>query len=192
MYLKSPLQLLIIYTLTCGLLIFYYKGQPLRKAVKLSYYSNKKFKTEDRYTVFKNRNSERENIIFQANQNAVAERNYTNFQVNQDAFGIPDNEPHLYLRSAYFDYRLKPPITWILAVVGKSLKIKTALCYYRSISDNGQQRKGSKAKLEMINSYKSCFFQSCGFSCNTGDERPDLVTLTFGGKGKKSSMYSLN
>ena len=183
MYLKSSFQLLIICTLTCGSLIFYYKGKPLRKSIKLFHYSNKDFETEARYTVFKNRNSERGNNTIQVNQYFFAVKNYTNFQVNQDAFGIPDNEPHLYLRSSYFDYRLKPPITWILAVVGKSLDVKTAVCYYR-ISDNGQQKEGSKAKLEMINSYKSCFFQSCGFSCNTGEVTPDFVTLTFGGKGK--------
>ena len=45
------------------------------------------------------------------------------FIVNKDEFGVPENEPYLYIRSSYLDYRLNPPKTWVSCCSRKDFEI---------------------------------------------------------------------
>ena len=101
--------------------------------------------------------------------------------MNEDAFGVPSNEPYLYLRSAYLDYRFNAPKTWILVVAGKNLDVKTAQCIYSR--DKGKTETVN-ATLSHNSGARGCFYRQYIFDCNLGERNPHFVTLTFNGKGK--------
>ena len=104
--------------------------------------------------------------------------------MNKDEFGIPDNEPHLYLRSAYLDYRLNPPKAWVLAVAGKDLKSQNAQCLYHFKANGSQKEKTVVVITGLYSDTKNtCFFRLFIFQCDLGKVKPDYVTITFNGKG---------
>ena len=113
------------------------------------------------------------------------------FIVNKDEFGIPDNEPHLYLRSAYLDYRLNPPKTWVLSVAGKDLKTQNAQCfYYFKARESTQEETMAVITTVYSNIKNDCFFGLLILQCDLGKDIPDYVTITFNDKGKYSNFYS--
>ena len=113
------------------------------------------------------------------------------FIVNKDEFGIPDNEPHLYLRSAYLDYRLNPPKAWVLAVAGEDLKSQNAQCLYH-FKANGSQKEKTVAVITSVYSdiKNTCFFRLLIFQCDLGKVKPDYVTITFNDKGNIQIIIS--
>ena len=111
------------------------------------------------------------------------------FVLNEDAFGVPSNEPYLFLRSAYLDHRFNPPRTWILAVAAKTLDRNTAQCVYKE--ENGDIET-VKAVASHDGAANYCFYAQYIFYCNLGDRNPDFVTLTFNDKGKFLCLFISN
>ena len=114
------------------------------------------------------------------------------FIVNKDEFGIPDNEPHLYLRSAYLDYRLNPPKAWVLAVAGKDLKSQNAQCFYHFKASGSKKERTEAISTTVYSDIKSsCFFRLLILQCDLSSEKPDYVTITFNDKGINEIIFSL-
>ena len=128
-------------------------------------------------------------------ENRTTNRSAGNFTVNKDEFGIPGNEPHLYLRSAYLDYRLNPPKTWVLAVAGIDLKAQNAQCLYH-FKARGSKKERTEAVTTSIHSdtKSSCFFRLLILHCDLSSSRdkPDYVTITFSDEGICQISCSLN
>ena len=117
-------------------------------------------------------------------ENQTTNQSKGTFIVNKDEFGIPDNEPHLYLRSAYLDYRLNPPKAWVLSVAGKNLKSQNAQCFYHFKASGSKRERTVAISTTIYSDIKSsCFFRLLILQCDLGRDKPDYVTVTFNEKG---------
>ena len=130
---------------------------------------------------------EKNEIVASHLKSWLTENRTTNgtFIVNKDKFGSPDNEPHLYLRSAYLDYRLNPPKAWVLAVAGNDLKTENGQCFYH-FKANGSKRERTEAISTTIysgNKGVSCFFHLLILQCDLSKDKPDYITITFNETG---------
>ena len=174
---KSAMLLLVVYTSLIAMILCSISSYQADKARKALYVIEKKIVMSP----LKSWQVENRNI----NQSAGT------FIVNKDEFGIPDNEPHLYLRSAYLDYRLNPPKAWVLAVAGKDLKSQNAQCLYHFKANGSKTEKTVATTRSMFREKKksSCFFHLLIFQCDLSRDKPDYVTITFNNKGNIQIIY---
>ena len=108
------------------------------------------------------------------------------FIVNKDEFGTPGNEPHLYLRSAYIDYRLSPPKVWVLAVAGRNLELQNVQCYFGfNTSGNIKQRIVTvNSSVYSHETWTGCFYELVAVHCDLGKQKPNYISIAFKKKGR--------
>ena len=163
--------------------------------IRMYFNSNSKNQTDTTRKAMQNIQKEMEIVVSHfktwPTENRTTNQSNGTFIVNKDEFGIPSNEPHLYLRSAYLDYRLNPPKTWVLSVAGKDLKTQNAQCFYY-FKANGSKKERTEAITTSIFSdiKSSCFFRVLILQCDLGKDKPDYVTITFNNKGICQTIFS--
>ena len=99
-----------------------------------------------------------------------------------DTSGVPKNEPYLYLRSAYLDYRFNPPKIWILALAGKTISSSSIQCYRMQNINKDNIVKPLKTNI-YLNHTKACFFKMYVFHCDMDQGKPDFVTISTNQRG---------
>ena len=104
-----------------------------------------------------------------------------------DTFGVPKNEPYLYLRSAYLDHRFNPPKIWILALAGRTISSSSIQCYQMQILSNGNIVKPLKTSIYLDHT-KACFFKMYVFHCDMDHGKPDYVTISANQRGLSKQL----
>ena len=108
-----------------------------------------------------------------ANKTGPARTDLSTNPGEENFFVAAPNEPFLYLKSAFVDFRFNPPVIWILAVVGKQ-SLEDRVCH---VSPTSEGPKPTQAQI-LFSFEKKCFFDMVIFHCNfTQNDPPQHVTV---------------
>ena len=97
-----------------------------------------------------------------------------------DTFWNSEEEPHLYIRSAYLDYRFEKPVVQFLTIVGHNISesIVCHFAYYRPCEEIVANVQSSLTDL-FKNDRTKCFYLQVIVKCPfSADDPPDYVAVS--------------